>query len=93
MKLTMQPYKNDDDYWRIRQFLRHMMLRNGRRELSWHVGAAGSDQSLGRWFPQARFMSFFLALAGFRFYKFLSPAAVYTSRWVPHRHHKSRTER
>src|SRR5665648_201814 len=37
MKLTMQPYKNDDDYWRIREFLRRVMLRNGRREFSWHV--------------------------------------------------------
>ena len=37
MKLNMQPYKNDDDYWRIREFLRHVMLCNGRRELSWHV--------------------------------------------------------
>jgi GNAT superfamily N-acetyltransferase len=37
MKLTMRPYKNDDDYWRIRQFLRHVMQRNARREFSWHV--------------------------------------------------------
>ncbi|MFH2038063.1 MAG: GNAT family N-acetyltransferase [Chloroflexota bacterium] len=37
MKLNMQSYKNDDDYWRMRQFLRQMMLRNGRREFSWHV--------------------------------------------------------
>lgn len=37
MKLKMQPYKNEDDYWRIREFLRRVMLRNDRRELSWHV--------------------------------------------------------
>ncbi len=37
MKLTMQPYKNDDDYWRVREFLRRVMLCNDRREFSWHV--------------------------------------------------------
>jgi GNAT superfamily N-acetyltransferase len=37
MKLTMHSYKNDEDYWRIREFLRHVMLRNDRREFSWHV--------------------------------------------------------
>ena len=36
MKLNMRPYKNDD-YWRIREFLRQVMLRNDRREFSWHV--------------------------------------------------------
>lgn len=33
----MRPYQNEDDYWEIRQFLRQVMVRNGRRELSWHV--------------------------------------------------------
>jgi GNAT superfamily N-acetyltransferase len=37
MKLTMRPYKNEDDYWRIREFLRSVMLLNNRSELSWHV--------------------------------------------------------
>jgi len=37
MKLTMRSYKNDEDYWRIREFLRQVMLRNNHRELSWHV--------------------------------------------------------
>ena len=37
MKLTMRPYKNEEDYWRIREFLRQVMLLNNRRELSWHV--------------------------------------------------------
>ncbi len=37
MKLTMRPYKNEDDSWRIREFLRQVMLLNNRRELSWHV--------------------------------------------------------
>ncbi|MBE0684282.1 MAG: GNAT family N-acetyltransferase [Anaerolineales bacterium] len=37
MKLTMCSYKNEEDYWRIREFLRQVMLLNNRRELSWHV--------------------------------------------------------
>jgi mycothiol synthase len=37
MKLTFHPYQNDEDYWRIRQFLRQVMLLNDRREFSWHV--------------------------------------------------------
>lgn len=35
MKLTMRPYRDEDDYWRIRQFLRDVYLRNGRTEHSW----------------------------------------------------------
>ena len=37
MKLTMRNYQNEEDYWRIREFLRHVMIINDRRELSWHV--------------------------------------------------------
>ena len=37
MKLTMRSYQSEEDYWRIREFLRQVMLLNGRRELSWHV--------------------------------------------------------
>ena len=37
MKLTMRNYQNEEDYWRIREFLRQVMILNGRRELSWHV--------------------------------------------------------
>jgi mycothiol synthase len=37
MKLTMRRYQSDDDYWRIRQFLREVFLFNERRELSWQV--------------------------------------------------------
>jgi mycothiol synthase len=37
MKLTMRKYRDEDDYWRIRAFLRHLFLRNDRRELSWQV--------------------------------------------------------
>lgn len=37
MKLTMRPYQSEDDYWRIRAFLRQVMLLNGVRERSWHV--------------------------------------------------------
>jgi len=35
MKLTMRPYRDEDDYWAIRQFLRDVYLRNGRTEHSW----------------------------------------------------------
>ena len=37
MKLTMRSYQNEDDYWRIRAFLRQVMQLNGVREKSWHV--------------------------------------------------------
>jgi GNAT superfamily N-acetyltransferase len=37
MKLTMRSYQNNEDYWRIREFLRRVMLLNKQRELSWHV--------------------------------------------------------
>ena len=37
MTLTLRKYKDDDDYWRIRDFLRQVFLLNDRRELSWQV--------------------------------------------------------
>jgi mycothiol synthase len=37
MKPTMRSYKNDEDNWRIREFLRQVILLNNCRELSWHV--------------------------------------------------------
>jgi GNAT superfamily N-acetyltransferase len=37
MKLSMHRYQNEEDFWRIRAFLRQVMLANGRREYSWHV--------------------------------------------------------
>jgi ribosomal protein S18 acetylase RimI-like enzyme len=37
MKPTGRAYQNEDDYWRLRAFLRETFLINGRRELSWHV--------------------------------------------------------
>lgn len=37
MKLTYRPYQNEDDYWRIREFLRRVMILNHRHEYSWHV--------------------------------------------------------
>jgi hypothetical protein len=37
MQLTLRPYRTEDDYWRIRNFLREVFLLNGRREHSWHV--------------------------------------------------------
>jgi len=35
MKLTLRKYKNDDDHWKIRQFLREVYLLNDRREVGW----------------------------------------------------------
>jgi mycothiol synthase len=37
MKLIMRRYRDEDDYWRIRAFLREVFLLNGRRERSWQV--------------------------------------------------------
>ena len=37
MNLTLRAFKNEDDYWRMREFLRQVMVLNGLRELSWHV--------------------------------------------------------
>ncbi len=35
--LTMRRYQTEEDWWRIREFLRLVFLLNGRRELSWHI--------------------------------------------------------
>lgn len=37
MKPTMRTYQNEEDYWRIREFLRRVTILNDCRELSWHV--------------------------------------------------------
>lgn len=37
MKLTRRQAQTEDDYWRIRNFLREVLAFNGRREHSWHV--------------------------------------------------------
>lgn len=37
MKLTLRPYRAEEDYWRIRQFLRDIFLLNNRREINWQV--------------------------------------------------------
>ncbi len=37
MKPTCRPYQTEDDYWRMRAFLRQVFLLNNRREQSWHV--------------------------------------------------------
>ncbi len=37
MNLKKRNYQNSEDYWCIREFLRRVMLLNGRRELGWHV--------------------------------------------------------
>jgi mycothiol synthase len=36
MEPVMRVYR-EDDWWRVRDFLRRVFLLNGRRELSWHV--------------------------------------------------------
>jgi mycothiol synthase len=35
--LSMRRYESEEDYWRIRAFLRQVMLLNGVRENGWHV--------------------------------------------------------
>lgn len=37
MTTTCRPYQTEDDFWRMRDFLRRVYLLNGRREFSWHV--------------------------------------------------------
>lgn len=37
MKLTMRALSDENDFWRIRQFLRQVMLANGLRLFSWSV--------------------------------------------------------
>ena len=37
MKLQVRTYRNEEDYWRIRHFLRKVYLLNGRRQLSWEI--------------------------------------------------------
>jgi mycothiol synthase len=37
MKLTRRRYRDEDDYWRIREFLRQVFRLNDRRERSWQV--------------------------------------------------------
>jgi GNAT superfamily N-acetyltransferase len=37
MKPTMRSYQTEDDFWRIRNFLREVFLLNDRLEHSWHV--------------------------------------------------------
>jgi hypothetical protein len=37
MKLKLRDYQTEDDFWRIRTFLRETFLLHDRRELNWHV--------------------------------------------------------
>jgi GNAT superfamily N-acetyltransferase len=37
MTTTFRPYQNEDDFWRMREFLRRVYVLNGRHEYSWHV--------------------------------------------------------
>ena len=37
MQTTCRPYQTEDDFWRMREFLRRVYMLNGRRERSWAV--------------------------------------------------------
>lgn len=37
MKPTLRNYQSEEDYWRIREFLRQTMILNQCREINWHV--------------------------------------------------------
>lgn len=37
MELKMIPYRDEGDFWRIRDFLRKVLMANGLREHSWHL--------------------------------------------------------
>lgn len=37
MQTSLQPYKSEEDFWQMRNFLRQVFELNGRREHSWHV--------------------------------------------------------
>jgi len=37
MKPTFRPYQTEDDFWRMRAFLREIFILNDRLERSWHV--------------------------------------------------------
>ena len=37
MKTTHRPYQTEEDFWRMREFLRQVFLLNDRLERSWHV--------------------------------------------------------
>ncbi len=37
LRPSMRPYQTEDDFWRMRAFLRQVFELNGRRERAWHV--------------------------------------------------------
>lgn len=37
MKLKMRQYQGEDDFWKVREFLRHTMLLNDLKQLNWPV--------------------------------------------------------
>ena len=37
MKPVFRPYQSEDDYWRMRQFLRQLFLLDDRLERTWHI--------------------------------------------------------
>ena len=37
MRPIFRPYQNEEDYWRMREFLRRVFMVNNRLERSWHV--------------------------------------------------------
>ena len=61
MKLMQRKYRCEDDYWRIRQFLREVFLLNDRRELSWPL----YRWDYWRWHVNANIFRFSLEAAVF----------------------------
>ena len=61
MKLVQRKYRCEDDYWRIRQFLREVFLLNDRRELSWPL----YRWDYWRWHVNANIFRFSLEAAVF----------------------------
>ena len=37
MMITYRPYQTEDDFWKMRTFLREVFVLNGYRERAWHV--------------------------------------------------------
>jgi mycothiol synthase len=37
LKPTFRPYQTEEDFWRMREFLRQAFMHNNRREICWHV--------------------------------------------------------
>lgn len=61
MSPHLRPYRDDTDYWRVRQFLREVFLLNGRREFAWSL----LRWDYWRWHVQENIFNFNLAEAVF----------------------------